>query len=145
MGHLRAGASCALVGLLLAGFGPCGGGHADSDHQIWTIFRPDGAEARVMIHGGAISSDGEPQWTVLDNTGDCEFNTPISGQMSGSAFDFTVSGGGCGGYQVQGTAFGHADATFGEATQASGELSESINTPGGPIDLEGSFTATRVE
>lgn len=110
---------------------------------MWTIFRPDGAPARVLIHGTAISSDGEPQWTVLDNTGECEFETPISGQMSGTAFDFTVNGGGCGGYQVQGTAFGQANGTFGEAYQASGTLDESVSTPGGDIDLSGEFTAIR--
>ena len=56
-----------------------------------------------------------------------------------------MSGGGCGGYQVQGTAFGQANGVFGDATQASGQLTESIRTPGGTVDLSGSFTAIRVE
>jgi hypothetical protein len=129
--------------LLLAGFGPCDSD--SSDTEVWQIQRPDGALARVTIHGGAIASDGEPQWTVLDNSGDCSFETPITGQMSGTAFDFTVEGGGCGGYQVQGTAMGQADGDFGAAVSAMGPLDESVQTPGGPINLNGTFMAARIE
>jgi hypothetical protein len=46
--------------------------------EVWTIVRPDGAQARVTILGGAIQSDGMPQWTVLDNSTTCPFPTPNS-------------------------------------------------------------------
>jgi len=127
------------------GGGSGGGGGGTIATEVWNISRPDGAIARVTIQNGYIASAGTPQWQVFNNAGDCSFDVAITGQMSGTAFDFTTSGGGCNGYMVQGTAMGQANGVFGAANQATASYSENDRTPGGTVTLNGTVRAVRVQ
>ena len=119
----------------------CGDVTGDST-QVWLITRSDGQVARVTIHGGAISSDGTPQWTVLNPDGSCSFPLRISGNLTGDQVSYSVNGAGCDNESAQGTGTGTANGNFGDATSASGSLSITFHYP--PLDantITGTWTA----
>lgn len=100
--------------------------------QIWVVsWMPDcglgscGTNVTVL-QGGAISQR-DTGTRVVSNDGVCTYFAPISGQWSGTIFEFTMSGGGCGGEQLQGFTQGDADGEYGDATTAQGTITWTFN------------------
>jgi hypothetical protein len=128
------------------GGGSGGSGGGGGGDEVWTIYRPDGAAANVTITSdGTIMSSGDPQWMGYDNSGECSFDTPITGTFDGTSFNFSVSGSGCGSFSVTGTATGMANDVFGAATSATGNMTLTANSPLGPVTNQGTFTAERTQ
>jgi hypothetical protein len=110
--------------------------------ETWTVFRPDGAEATVTINGGAISQVSGAAWMVFDNTGQCSFPVPISGQVVGDQWQFSANGAGgsCGAYMTQCFAQGAATGPG----MAGGSIQCTNVVPGGQSVVDkGNWTATR--
>ncbi|MBS2026576.1 MAG: hypothetical protein JST54_01625 [Deltaproteobacteria bacterium] len=117
---------------------------SNCDTETWQVLRPDGVATQVTIHGGAISQVAGTEWTMLNNAGDCSFPIPLSGQVSGTAWTFSGQAQGCGSYSAQYTGSGQGNGTFGTADSASGTLTANFDSPLGPVNDSGTWTATRI-